>query len=92
MNNNERTKKLINLGGLVRLSGLDSKINNPATLLGLFIDLSSRVDDLTISDLNKIKEIGFQKMKFSKDRKSNKIVSEKKSNSDKKEITEDDIF
>ena len=92
MNNNERTKKLINLGGLVRLSGLDLKINDPATLLGLLIDLSNKVDDLKVSDLNKKRDIGFQKMKFSKDLKSNNIVSEKQSNFDEDEIDEDDIF
>ena len=92
MNNNERTKKLINLGGLVRLSGLDLKINDPATLLGLLIDLSNKVDDLKVSDLNKKRDIGFQKMKFSKDRKSNNIVSENQSNFDEDEIDEDDIF
>ena len=73
-----RTRELINLGGLIRLSGLDSKIKDPATLLGLLSKLNLEVDDLNESALKKAKDQGVILMK-NRSKKTTKSEGEKRS-------------
>ena len=62
MKNQQRTRDLIQLGGLVRLSGLDRKIKDPATLLGLLIRLKGELKDLNSDVFHSAKETGINIM------------------------------
>ena len=83
-----RTRELINLGGLIRLSGLDAKIKDPATLLGLLSKLNLEVDDLNESALKKAKNQGVILMK-NRSKKITENESKKRSDNSSKMIIMD---
>ena len=62
MESSARNKELIKLGGLVRLSGLESTVKDPATLLGLLLRLKNEIKELNDDAIKKAKNVGFDLM------------------------------